>query len=638
MKKCTNCGVELDDKAMFCMECGTKQLPQTVKCVECGAELPSGAKFCQECGAKQVPKKKFCTNCGTELQEGMKFCMECGTPAQATATTIAQPNSTEGPSRKEQSKNVKANDIPAEDICTYKVFWDEDEMCGFEDEDENEVIEAQFDDADDFSYGLAPVCLDDEWGFIKPDGSYFIKPKFSDANAFREGLAAVKLNGKYGYIKTDGKYQIKPKFEDAGNFHNGMAPVKLKGKYGFIDMNGDQIVDFKFDYIGDFYEGFAKVEIADKYGFITQEGRYLVKPYFDSVDNFEDGCAEVQIGRLFVDKVIKKGKIYADGTYEMDGKKMHVSELYGDILRRERDENGKYGFVDSDEDWIIPPKFDKVWEFKDGIALVLEGDKYGYIKKDGSYLIEPKYEDADSFSNGFASFKEDGKYGFIRTDGSVYVKPMFDKSSYFDETYAPVEVNGLTCYLYPDGKIKVGSSKFDIDKYYRAHKPANATEDNEDTDEKKNDAEDELSRMARLGDALKRLSKSMPSNNDPNSIWYDGSNEEYENGPQYEPQESMLKKGASAVFSGIKSFAKAASANRSSSSSSSSSSSKNVRKVWTCYYKGSHNAAPGMLSVPSSYSSGGPSAQERYDALIAMGYSESQANAIKGSNLDWDFQ
>ena len=52
MSVCSNCGVELDAGAKFCMECGTP-VPQVKKCVQCGMELPLKAKFCFGCGAPQ---------------------------------------------------------------------------------------------------------------------------------------------------------------------------------------------------------------------------------------------------------------------------------------------------------------------------------------------------------------------------------------------------------------------------------------------------------------------------------------------------------------------------------------------------------------------------------------------------------
>lgn len=52
MKKCISCGVELDDDARFCGECGTMQQVLQNVCSNCGASLPADARFCGECGAQ----------------------------------------------------------------------------------------------------------------------------------------------------------------------------------------------------------------------------------------------------------------------------------------------------------------------------------------------------------------------------------------------------------------------------------------------------------------------------------------------------------------------------------------------------------------------------------------------------------
>lgn len=56
MKYCTHCGAELNDDAVFCVNCG--------KAVENGQD--------------SAPKIKYCTNCGNELKEGADFCVNCG--------------------------------------------------------------------------------------------------------------------------------------------------------------------------------------------------------------------------------------------------------------------------------------------------------------------------------------------------------------------------------------------------------------------------------------------------------------------------------------------------------------------------------------------------------------------------------
>ena len=143
---CVQCGAPLEADALFCGECGTRQvveevIPEPVVeeaapvvevpvveetpvveevpvveeaapvtgafCVQCGAPLEADALFCTECGARQgvaevvtpefveeapavvaeepVTEKLFCQQCGEALAEDDAFCPVCGTAAAAAA-------------------------------------------------------------------------------------------------------------------------------------------------------------------------------------------------------------------------------------------------------------------------------------------------------------------------------------------------------------------------------------------------------------------------------------------------------------------------------------------------------------------------------------------------------------------------
>jgi RNA polymerase subunit RPABC4/transcription elongation factor Spt4 len=50
---CNNCGTKIDVNTKFCPECGCKNEVTTNKfCPECGAKIDNNAKFCPECGNK----------------------------------------------------------------------------------------------------------------------------------------------------------------------------------------------------------------------------------------------------------------------------------------------------------------------------------------------------------------------------------------------------------------------------------------------------------------------------------------------------------------------------------------------------------------------------------------------------------
>ena len=86
MKKCPNCGTQLNDDVLFCTECGN-QIPQSNVCPHCGASVNKGDAFCQNCGKKvdEVPAsipeesvQKKCPRCGAPVNDGNAFCENCG--------------------------------------------------------------------------------------------------------------------------------------------------------------------------------------------------------------------------------------------------------------------------------------------------------------------------------------------------------------------------------------------------------------------------------------------------------------------------------------------------------------------------------------------------------------------------------
>ena len=90
--------------------------------------------------------------------------------------------------------------------------------CGYIDQTGKLVIEPQFENARDFSEGMARVRVSEKWGYINKTGQLVIKPQFAYCLDFSEGLARVRVGRKWGFIDKTGKYVIKPQFDGAGDF------------------------------------------------------------------------------------------------------------------------------------------------------------------------------------------------------------------------------------------------------------------------------------------------------------------------------------------------------------------------------------------------------------------------------------
>ncbi len=78
---------------------------------------------------------------------------------------------------------------------------------------------------------LYPVVVNGRWGFTDKSGETVINPQFDQAEVFAEGLAPVKM-GRWGYVDASGKIVINPQFDKADVFSEGLAAVKLGGGPG----------------------------------------------------------------------------------------------------------------------------------------------------------------------------------------------------------------------------------------------------------------------------------------------------------------------------------------------------------------------------------------------------------------------
>lgn len=105
------------------------------------------------------------------------------------------------------------------------------------------VISPKFENAGDFSEGIAPVCIADKWGYINEKGEIVIPLIYDYAQTFSEGIAAVNKNGKWGFIDKDNNFVITPQYKNVDDCVNGLVMVKdSNGKFlYYVDKNNKKI-------------------------------------------------------------------------------------------------------------------------------------------------------------------------------------------------------------------------------------------------------------------------------------------------------------------------------------------------------------------------------------------------------------
>lgn len=158
-----------------------------------------------------------------------------------------------------------------------------------------------FENAEDFSEGVAAVKIENRWGFIDKTGNIVIAPQFDFIlREFSEGIAFVNCdNDKVGAIDKTGRMITECIFDEAWGFSEGLSAVQLDGKFGFINTRGNFVIKPQFDYVQPFYNGLAEVKIKKDgwifAGFIDHKGKFVFKPVkYEKIEPVNDETIEIE--------------------------------------------------------------------------------------------------------------------------------------------------------------------------------------------------------------------------------------------------------------------------------------------------------------------------------------------------------
>lgn len=120
-------------------------------------------------------------------------------------------------------------------------------------------------------------------------------------------------------------------------------------------------------------------------------------------------------------------------------------------------EYGRFGFININGEFEIPPAFDEVKRFSEGLAAIRIDSLWGYIDSTGSITIEPKFYDAEQFASGRALVKlkyNGSDQAFIDKFGSIVFKPE-EYTRNFSEGYARTKFEDKIAYYNINGELEI---------------------------------------------------------------------------------------------------------------------------------------------------------------------------------------
>ena len=106
-------------------------------------------------------------------------------------------------------------------------------LFGFKDKQGKLVIDFKYNDASDFSEGMAAVALNSKWGFINYEGTLVIPCIYDRVESFKEGKA---------HVHTDDKRKVEYTTSDCKNYHSATA---LLFSDFYIDNNNKPVSEVK---------------------------------------------------------------------------------------------------------------------------------------------------------------------------------------------------------------------------------------------------------------------------------------------------------------------------------------------------------------------------------------------------------
>lgn len=113
---------------------------------------------------------------------------------------------------------------------------------------------------------------------------------------------------------------------------------------------------------------------------------------------------------------------------------------------------GKFGFINSSGEWVIPPSFEEVGTFAENLAPYKQGTKWGLINKTGDFKGIAEWKEIKKTSEGKTVVSSDEGFYLLNENGEKLNSSPFDQICRLKEGYFLVEKNGKRGILNKDGE------------------------------------------------------------------------------------------------------------------------------------------------------------------------------------------
>jgi hypothetical protein len=252
--------------------------------------------------------------------------------------------------------------------------------------------------ANAFREGVAHVTYDrpDDHarmeGFLGPDGRWAVAPVRRATGGglhAHEGYLRVRDGRGYKFLDPEGRTRFSLGQAYAGDVHDGRVAFQDGGmlgwnpRMGYADTAGKVVVPALYDFAGDFDHGVAVVKRGEKFGLVDRDGKLVLQIRHDFVKNAGDGLVSVTTdGRSWIADT--SGQRAIARTFQGIGYFRGGRGVVGEL----GDPADVSTIVDKAGQAVIPPQFEAVSGFSQGLACVRIGDRASFVDRQGRVVLD----------------------------------------------------------------------------------------------------------------------------------------------------------------------------------------------------------------------------------------------------------
>ena len=290
-------------------------------------------------------------------------------------------------------------------------------------------------------YGIVDIngktILDVSYDSIQIQGMniYALKDNESFEFDIRGNKREYNDNYKLIEVPTDSeKYNIVVKIDDSGT------------RYGVEDSDGNIIIECEYSYIKYLRDDYFVVyDLSYKVGILNSNNETILDFEYFLIQKVDDTNLIQAI--ILDDSTIEVYSNDFEKIYSAKNTKITVEEKYVKLCS----ENDLL-YVDYNGSTISNTKI-----LKNNVLFASEKNgKWGFVNKNNEIVIDYIYDKVTDFNEyGYAGVKQDGRWGVINSNGDVVLEPTYDLDAsstepYFIGEYYRVNYNILECYYSND--------------------------------------------------------------------------------------------------------------------------------------------------------------------------------------------